>query len=116
MSKKLSADSGEFKSYKQVAKWVEDNYKVSINYHTLDKQLHGRMKAKLKVPRRSSIKKDEQAAINFKNTLNELLKMAWWLESTTPNPAKNRVKYWYQAETRIGLKTIERKRITDAGS
>jgi hypothetical protein len=73
------------------------------------------MKAKLKVPRRSSRKKDEQAAIDFKNTLNKLLKMACWLEYTTPNPAKNGVKYWSQDETRIGLKTIERKRITALG-
>jgi transposase len=41
--------------------------------------------------------------------------MADWLESTTPNPAKNGVKYWCQDETRIGLKTIERKRITALG-
>lgn len=60
-------------------------------------------------------KKDEQAAIDFKNTLNELLKMACWLESTTPNQAKKGVKYWCQDETRIGLKTIKRKRITALG-
>ena len=30
----------------------------------------------------------------------------------TPKPAKNGLKYWCQDETRIGLKTIERKRIT----
>jgi hypothetical protein len=115
LSKKLSDESCEFKSYKQIAKWVENNYKISINYHTLYKQLHEGMKAKLKVPRRSSIKKDEQTAIDFKNTLNELVKMAGWLESMTPNPAKNGVKYWSQYETRIGLKTIERKRITALG-
>jgi hypothetical protein len=73
------------------------------------------MKAKLKVSRRSSEKKDEQAAIDFKNTLKELLKMACWLESMTPNPAKKGVKYWCQDETRIGFKTIERKRITALG-
>ena len=112
LSKKLSDESCEFKSYKQIAKWVEKNYKISLNYHTLYKHLHYRMKAKLKVPRRSSIKKDEQAAIAFKNTLNKLLKIACWLEPTTPNPAKNGVKYWSQDETNIGLKTIEIKRIT----
>jgi transposase len=37
------------------------------------------------------------------------------LESTTPNPAKNGLKYWCQDETRIGLKTIERKKITARG-
>jgi hypothetical protein len=44
-----------------------------------------------------------------------LLKVASWLESTTPNPAKNGLKYWCQDETRLGLKTIERKKITAPG-
>ncbi len=38
-----------------------------------------------------------------------------WLESTTPNPAKKGLKYWCQDETRLGLKTIERKKITAVG-
>jgi hypothetical protein len=38
-----------------------------------------------------------------------------WLESTTPNPAKKGLKYWCQDETRLGLKTIERKKITAIG-
>jgi hypothetical protein len=37
------------------------------------------------------------------------------LESLTPNPAKNKLKYWCEDETRIGLKTIERKKITALG-
>jgi len=37
------------------------------------------------------------------------------LESTTPNPAKKGLKYWCQDETRLGLKTIERKKITAVG-
>jgi hypothetical protein len=52
------------------------------------------MKAKLKVPRRSSIKKDKAAGIEFKKKLNKLLKVAWWLESVTSKPAKNGLKYW----------------------
>jgi hypothetical protein len=32
-----------------------------------------------------------------------------------PKTAKNRLKYWCQDETKIGLKTIERKRITALG-
>ena len=31
------------------------------------------------------------------------------------NPAKNDLKYWCQDETRVGLKTIERKKITALG-
>jgi hypothetical protein len=43
--------------------------------------------------------------------LKKLLKVSGWLESTTPKPAKNRLKYWCQNETLIGLKTIEIKKI-----
>jgi hypothetical protein len=37
------------------------------------------------------------------------------LDSVDPNPGKNGLKYWCQDETRIGLKTIERKKITALG-
>jgi putative transposase len=66
ISTKISEESCEFKSYKQIAAWVEDNYQVSIKYQTLHKQVRYRMKAKLKVPRRLSSKKDTAAAIEFK--------------------------------------------------
>jgi putative transposase len=49
-----------------MATWIEDNYQISVKYPTLYKQVHSRMKAKLKVPRRSSIKKEQSAAIKFK--------------------------------------------------
>jgi hypothetical protein len=66
ISTKISEESCEFKSYKEIAAWVEDNYQVSIKYQTLHKQVRYRMKAKLKVPRRLSSKKDPAAAIEFK--------------------------------------------------
>jgi hypothetical protein len=44
-----------------------------------------------------------------------LLQVSWWLESLTPKPAKNGLKYWWVDETRIGLKTIERKKNTALG-
>ena len=34
------------------------------------------------------------------------------MDSIGPNPANKALKYWCQDETRIGLKTIERKKIT----
>jgi hypothetical protein len=37
------------------------------------------------------------------------------LESISPKPAEKGLKYWCEDETRIGLKTIERKRITALG-
>ena len=68
LSEKLSEESCEFKSYKEIGKWVEEKYQISVKYQTLHKQLYYRMKAKLKVPRRSSIKKDKAAGIEFKKT------------------------------------------------
>src|SRR4028119_593002 len=50
ISKKISEESCEFKSYKQIVTWVKDNYQISVKYQTLHKQVHYRMKAKLKVP------------------------------------------------------------------
>jgi transposase len=66
ISNKLSEESCEFKTYKEIATWIEENYQISVKYQTLHKQLHYRMKAKLKGPRRSSLKKDNLAGIEFK--------------------------------------------------
>ncbi|MEG4522409.1 hypothetical protein QUB61_06080 [Microcoleus sp. C2D2] len=41
-----------------------------------------------------------------------MFKVVFGLQPTTPNPAKNGLKYWCQDETRFGLKTIERKKNT----
>jgi putative transposase len=57
ISTKINDESYEFKSYKKIARWVEENYQVSVKYQTLHKQIHYRMKAKLKVSRRLSNKK-----------------------------------------------------------
>jgi hypothetical protein len=48
---KLSDESCEFKTYKEMAAWVEKNYQLSVKYQTLHKQVYYRMNAKLKLPR-----------------------------------------------------------------
>ena len=40
LSEKLSEESCEFKSYKEIAKWVEEKYQISVKYQTLHKQLY----------------------------------------------------------------------------
>ena len=62
ISTKINEDFCEFKIYKEIARWVEENYQVSVKYQTLHKQIRYRMKAKLKVPRRLSNKKDPGVA------------------------------------------------------
>jgi putative transposase len=68
ISAKINEDSCDFKSYKKIPRWVEENYQVSVKYQTLHKQIRYRMKAKLKVPRLLSNKKDPAAPIEFKKT------------------------------------------------
>ena len=77
--------------------------------------MHYRIQAKLKVPKRLSNKKEPTVAIEFKKKLEKLLKVVLWLESNTPNLTKNSLNYWCQDETRIGFKTMERKKNTACG-
>jgi len=65
ISEKLSEESCEFKTYKEIGKWVEDNYQVSVKYQTLHKQLHYRMKANLKSQKPVS-KEKAQGTDDFK--------------------------------------------------
>ena len=65
ISTKINQDSCEFKSYKEIARWVEENYQVSVKYQTLHKEIRYRMKAKLKVSRRLSNKKAPGVATLF---------------------------------------------------
>jgi putative transposase len=66
ISEKLSEESCEFKTYKEIGEWVEDNYQVSVKYKTLHKQLHYRMKANLKNPKPVSNEEHQEADIEFK--------------------------------------------------
>ena len=66
IEQKLSPETTGFKSYKEIEKWVEENYRISIKYSTLHHQIRYRLQAKLKTPRRSSIKKNPQEETEFK--------------------------------------------------
>ena len=63
---KLNEETEGFKSYKEIQHWVKNKYQLNVKYSTLYNQVYRKMKAKLKVPRPSSIKKDPQASSDFK--------------------------------------------------
>ncbi|MBD1828956.1 helix-turn-helix domain-containing protein [Microcoleus vaginatus GB1-A2] len=65
LSQKLSEESCDFKTYKEIGQWVEDNYQVSVKYQTLHKQLHYRMKANLKEPKPLSNEEAQEASIEL---------------------------------------------------
>lgn len=66
IEKQLSREQEGFTSYKEIQNWVKNQYQLDLKYSTLHHQVYSRMKAKLKVPRPSSIKKDPQASSDFK--------------------------------------------------
>ncbi len=74
LSEKLNEESCDFKTYKEIARWVEENYQVSVKYQTLHKQVHYRMKANLKEPKPVSNEKAQEVGIEFKKNLKNWLK------------------------------------------
>ncbi|MEG4213804.1 helix-turn-helix domain-containing protein [Microcoleus sp. Pol14C6] len=73
ISEKLSEESCDFKTYKEIGQWVEENYQVSVKYQTLHKQVHYRMKANLKEQKPVSNEKAQDIGIEFKKS-KKLLK------------------------------------------
>ena len=58
LKQRLEDPSG-FGSYIELKSWLTETHEVSIKYHTLYRIVHYEQKAKLKVPRRSHIKKTQ---------------------------------------------------------
>ena len=114
LQERLSQEEQGFRSYGEIQKWLKDNYQIFLNYKTLYHLVKYKLKAKLKVPRRSAARKNEEEAEGFKKKLPLLLKTVEWLEKME-RKENRKIRYWCQDETRLGLKTIERKRITAHG-
>ena len=68
LSDKLLDSESAFISYKEAVIWIQDNYKMEIKYETLRAYMIRHFKSKLKSPRKSHYKKDEQAVEVFKKT------------------------------------------------
>jgi len=68
---KLNAPEAAFTSYKQLHQWVEKHLIEGVNYNSLRHYVKRHFGAKLKVPRKSHIRKDKEAVAAFKKTSNE---------------------------------------------
>jgi len=71
---KLNAPEAAFTSYKQLHEWVEKNLINGVNYNSLRHYVKRHFGAKLKVPRKSHIRKDKEAVATFKKSSNESAK------------------------------------------
>ena len=65
----LNSSEATFTSYKQLYHWVDSNLHKGINYNSLRHYVKREFGAKLKVARKSHVKKDEAAGVLFKKTL-----------------------------------------------
>jgi len=66
LQERLSKEEQGFRSYGEIQKWLEENYQIFLNYKTLYHLVKYKLKAKLKVPRRSAARKNEEEAKDFK--------------------------------------------------
>ena len=96
--RRLTSPKDAFTSYVDLINWIVENYIPNgINYHTVNKYVKRHFGAKLKVSRKSHIKKDENAVDTFKN-------FRLILEETFKNTPETFTKYniYVQDESRFG--------------
>lgn len=66
LRERLKDPKNGFKSYGEIRDWLYSEYGEAIEYKTLHGLVRYKLKAKLKVPRKTSVKKDPEQAENFK--------------------------------------------------
>jgi transposase len=115
-------DTSGFGSYIQIQSWIKETYGIEVKYKTLHKIVRYGLKAKLKVPRKSHIKKNESDVTAFKEGFSEQVKSIKETtksenpESENPNVGSNGViRVFAHDESRFGLIPITRRRITLEG-
>ena len=104
-------EPGGFSSYQEIVDYIEKTFDVKMNYKAVYAMVRYKWKAKLKVPRKSHIKKNEKACEEFKQNFTETLKTA----VSDKDQAFERIRVCYQDETRFGLHPVSYRRITLPG-
>ena len=103
-----------FSSYKEIPTWLYTVHNLDVTYKVVHDTVRYRLKAKLKVPRRSNVKKDAEAEAEFKKKIPEIIEKELLLHQEQRDKYQE-IRYWVQDESRFGLHTIERKKITMKG-
>lgn len=114
LTRRLEESSG-FKSYGEIKKWLQDTLGIGAAYQAVYELVRYKLKAKLKVVRPKSSKQNPERLKAFKLNLKldlEILKQ--YLLERFKGQDKS-IRYWCEDETRLGLKTIPRRRITIKG-
>jgi hypothetical protein len=111
LSKELQEPEG-FNSYKEVHQWLTSCCEVKwhIAQYTMARY---RLKRKLKVPRPVSEKQNPGVVEEFKKTL--ISNQSSLSQSESFLKQWKKVRYWSEDESRMGLHTIQRRKLTGRG-
>ena len=104
-------DPEGFRSYQEVRLWLWLIKGIASSYSAVYSLTKGELKSKLKIPRPRSISQKATAINDFKNSLHYQIKAL--LETASPQVNKyKKVNFWCSDETRLGLHTIRRRKLT----
>ncbi|MFV0565397.1 MAG: helix-turn-helix domain-containing protein [Flavobacteriaceae bacterium] len=68
LESRLRDGNNPFSGYVEVQQWLLDTYQIKIGYKWLWAYMRAKMGARLKVPRKTNIKKEQDAEISFFKT------------------------------------------------
>jgi transposase len=74
IQRRLDDPTQGFRSYKEIQSWILKEYEIDIPYSTVHQIIRYQLKAKLKVPRPTSIYRDDEAVVSFKKSFPIRLK------------------------------------------
>ncbi len=100
-----------FTSYVEIQKYIADTFGVKMNYKTVYAMVHDKWGAKLKVPRKSHVKKNAVATETFRSEFSKHV-----ADAVAEKGADfQSVRVFSQDETRYGLLPTTERRITQRG-
>lgn len=103
-----------FSSYEEVKLWLTAELGIQVKYDVVHNLVHDKLKADLKVARPKSSEQEPGTVENFKKELSQKL-LSLIEEAEEQSKKFKEVRYWCEDETRLGLKTIQRRKLTSRG-
>jgi len=68
LQQRLADPLNPFNGFWDAQQWVQETYGVEVNYKTLWSYITDKLDGRIKIPRKSNIKKDKEAEADFFKT------------------------------------------------
>lgn len=103
-----------FSSYQAIQDWLAQELGINASYHGVYKLVRYQLQSKLKIPRPKSHKQEPNSIKNFQDNLAEEIENLI-TQAAALDIKFEAIRFWCGDETRVGLKTIQRRKITMFG-